>query len=99
MRHRLALLAASALLASTGSALAGPGEDLIAAGKCNKCHTEKTTKKGPSFASVAAKYKGDAAAPAKLAEMLKTGGKDDHDKVAGSDADRKAVVDVVLSSK
>ena len=31
--------------------------------------------------------------------MLKTGGADDHKKVAASDADLKAVVAVVLSSK
>jgi len=93
------LLAALAVMAATGSAWAGAGEDLIAANKCNKCHTATTTKKGPSFASLAEKYKGDAAAPAKLAEMLKTGGKEDHAKVTGSDADLKAIVAVVLSSK
>lgn len=91
------VLAAMALLATSGAALAGAGEDLIASNKCDKCHTATTTKKAPSFASVAAKYKGDAAAPAKLADMLKTGGKDDHNKVAASDADLKAIVAVVLS--
>src|SRR5450631_1273805 len=93
------LLAAIAVLAMNGSASAGVGEDLIMSGKCSKCHTAATTKKAPSFASLAEKYKGDAAAPAKLAEMLKTGGKDDHAKVAASDADLKAVVATVLSSK
>jgi cytochrome c len=86
-------------LALAGAAWAGPGEDLIAANKCNKCHTAATTKKGPSFASLAGKYKSDAAAPARLAEMLKTGGKDDHSKLAASDADLKAVVSAVLASK
>ncbi len=99
MRKLPCLVATLAVLAFTGSAWAGAGEDIIAKEKCNKCHTATTTKKGPSFASLAEKYKGDAAAPAKLAEMLKTGGKDDHAKVAGSDADLKAVVAVVLSSK
>ena len=99
MKRYPTLLAELALLATAGSAVAGTGEDLIASNKCNKCHTATTTKKGPSFASLAEKYKADAAAPAKLAEMLKTGGKDDHAKVAGSDADLKAVVAVVLSSK
>lgn len=94
-----AIVAMVATFAVSGAALAGKGEDLIASAKCNKCHTATTTKKGPSFASLAAKYKGDAAAPAKLVEMLKTGGKDDHEKLAASDADLKAVVDVVLSSK
>jgi cytochrome c len=99
MKSTLALFTAVAGLALSSMAFAGAGEDLIAASKCNKCHTATTTKKAPSFASVAQKYKGDAAAPAKLAEMLKTGGKDDHEKVTASDADLKAVVAVVLSSK
>jgi cytochrome c len=99
MKKLPTLLAALAALAFTGSTWAGAGEDIIAKDKCNKCHTATTTKKGPSFASLAEKYKSDAAAPAKLAEMLKTGGKEDHAKVAGSDADLKAVVAVVLSSK
>jgi cytochrome c len=99
MKTTSLIVATVAAFALGGPAVAGAGEDLIASAKCNKCHTATTTKKGPSFASVAAKYKGDAAAPAKLAEMLKTGGKDDHEKLAASDADLKAVVAVVLSSK
>jgi cytochrome c len=99
MKRFAAVLSAIALFATAGTAFAGTGEDLIASNKCNKCHTATTTKKAPSFASLAEKYKGDAAAPAKLAEMLKTGGKDDHAKVAASDADLKAIVAVVLSSK
>ena len=99
MKLTIATAAAMFALALGGNASAGTGEDLIASNKCNKCHTATTTKKGPSFASLATKYKGDAAAPAKLAEMLKTGGKEDHEKVAASDADLKAIVEVVLSSK
>jgi cytochrome c len=72
---------------------------LITANKCSKCHTATTTKKAPSWASVAEKYKGDAGAEAKLVTMLKTGGADDHNKVAASDADLKAIVAVVLASK
>ncbi|MFZ2650117.1 MAG: c-type cytochrome [Burkholderiaceae bacterium] len=86
-------------IALAASAIAGPAEDLIAANKCNKCHTAKTTKKGPSFASIAEKYKGQADAPAKLAELLKTGGTDDHDKVAASDADLRAIAAFVLAAK
>ena len=99
MKHLSTLLAALAVAAASGSALAGVGEDLIASNKCNKCHTATTTKKAPSFASLAEKYKGDAGASAKFVEMLKTGGKDDHAKVAASDADLKAIATVVLSSK
>ena len=98
MKSLFAIAAAIAALTLSATAWAGAGEDLIAKEKCTKCHTATTTKKAPSFASVATKYKGDAAAAGKLAEMLKTGG-NDHDKVAASDADLKAAVAVVLSSK
>ena len=103
MKVPFSLLAAAAALAFSGAASAGPGEDLAAAQKCNKCHTATTTKKGPSWASVAEKYKGKAEAPDKLFTYLKTGGKqsdgDDHKKVEAPDADIKALVGVVLSSK
>ena len=91
--------AAFATVAFTGVAVAGPAEDIIAKEKCSKCHTEKTTKKGPSWASVAEKYKGKPEAEAKLVEMLKTGGADDHKVVKASDDDLKAIVAIVLSSK
>ncbi len=99
MKTMLTLIAATAGLMLSSVALAGPAEDIIAKEKCSKCHTDKTTKKGPSWASVADKYKGKADATASLVDMLKTGGKDDHNKVAASDADLKAVIAIVLSSK
>lgn len=102
MKRAFSLLSTLALLAA-GSAFAGAGEDLIAKEKCSKCHTATTTKKAPSFASVAKKYHGDAAAVDKVFKVLKQGGKvgdeDDHMKVAASDADLKAAAAVVLSSK
>ena len=85
------IAACSATLALSGLAFAGPGEDIIAKEKCGSCHTATTTKKAPSFASVAQKYKGDAAAEGKIISMLKTGGAIDHKKIAASDADLKAV--------
>ena len=98
MRLLLTMFASTALTFA-GNALAGPAEDLITANKCSKCHTATTTKKAPSWASLAEKYKGDPAAEAKLVTMLKTGGSEDHNKVAASDADLKAIVAIVLSSK
>jgi cytochrome c len=99
-RIALALVVGAAFAAP---AFAGSAEDIIAAEKCNKCHTASTTKKGPSWASLAVKYKGNAEAPARLAKQLKNGGKvgdeEDHKKVPGSDADIKAIVDIVLNSK
>ncbi len=101
MKLHTALALASLLLA--GPVLAGPAEDIVAKEKCSKCHTASTTKKGPSWASVAEKYKGKADAPDKLVTYLKVGGKqsdgDEHKKVEASDADLKAIVAIVLSSK
>lgn len=91
------LLAATVLVALGGPAWANKGEELIASAKCSKCHTATTTKKGPSFADLAKKAKGDAAAANRMFDTLKTGGKEDHDKLAASDADIRAVVAVVLS--
>ncbi len=45
------------------------------------------------------KLKGDPAAEAKIVEFLKTGGTEDHKKVVASDADLKAIAQIVLSSK
>jgi cytochrome c len=99
MKLSVAIAAALTTVAFSSSALAGAAEDIIAKEKCSKCHTATTTKKGPSWASLAEKYKGDAGAEAKLVEVLKTGGKEDHTVVKASDADLKAIVGIVLSSK
>jgi cytochrome c551/c552 len=99
MKALITLAAATLGLAIGSSAFAGAAEDIIAKEKCSKCHTDKTTKKGPSWASVAEKYKGKADAEAKIVEMLKTGGKDDHLVVKASDADLKAIAAIVLSTK
>ena len=92
-------VAAAACLAFAGNAFADAADDIIAKEKCGSCHTATTTKKGPSWASVAQKYKGDAAAEGKIVTLLKTGGADDHKKVAASDADLKAIAQKVLASK
>ena len=93
------LAACSVALALSGPAFAGPAEDIIAKEKCGSCHTATTTKKGPSWASIAQKYKGDAGAEGKIVTLLKTGGAEDHKKVAASDADLKAIAQIVLNSK
>lgn len=99
LQHSIAFTLAITSIVLSSSAFAGPAEDLIAANKCNKCHTAKTTKKGPSFASIAEKYRGQADASAKLVGLLRTGGTDSHDKVVASDADLKAIAALVLSAK
>lgn len=99
MRSCFSFVVAAAVMALGASAYAGPAESYIAANKCGKCHTEKTTKKAPSYASLAEKYKGDAGAKAKLLNTLKTGGSVDHDKAPGSDAELQAVISFILTSK
>ena len=100
MTIKLSLTLAAALsLSLAGNAFAGPAEDIIAKEKCGSCHTATTIKKGLFWVSVVQKYKGDVGAEAKLVEMLKTGGPDDHKKIVASDADLHAVVKKVLVTK
>ena len=99
MRKLPFTIAAAALLAYAGNALADSADDIMSKNKCGSCHTATTTKKAPSFADVAKKYQGNAGAEAKLVEMLKTGGAEDHKKIAASDAELKAVVQKVLATK
>ena len=99
MKLILTIAVSSATLAISGPAFAAPADDIIAKEKCGSCHTASTTKKGPSWASVAQKYKGDAGAEAKIVNLLKTGGTEDHKKVAASDADLKAIAGKVLAAK
>jgi cytochrome c551/c552 len=107
MRLLPPLVAALAAAGLSTAAFAGAAEDIIAKEKCSKCHTATTTKKGPSWASVAEKYKDKPEMPAKLVNMLKTGvplsgktGEDDqHKKPVATDEELKAIVGIVLSTK
>jgi len=96
-------IVALATLALCGTAFAGSAEDVIAKEKCSKCHTATTTKKAPSWASIAEKNKGKADAADRIFKELKAGGKigdeDEHLAIKASDADIKAIVQIVLSSK
>jgi len=71
---------------------------------CNTCHSVDKKKVGPSYKEVAAKYKGNAEAEAKLIAHLTTspkvmvdGKEETHDVLKGSEADVKAVVAWILS--
>lgn len=61
-------------LAVAGAASASPGEDLIKKSGCAACHQNDKKVVGPAYKDVAAKYKGDAGAAAKLAAKVKAGG-------------------------
>lgn len=98
MKLSIRTMAAIAGVVLIGTSFAATPEELIASNKCNKCHSATTTKKAPSFAAIAEKYKGQADAQDKLVNTLKTGA-NEHDKVAASDADLKAIAAFVLSAK
>lgn len=65
--------AATALLAMSG--VASADQALAQKNACMSCHGVDKKIVGPAFKEIAAKYKGDASAQAKLVEKVKTGGK------------------------
>jgi cytochrome c len=67
-----------AVMAAAGIVMAGQAnadEALAKAKNCMACHAIDKKLVGPSYKDVAAKYKGDAKAPATLAAKIKAGGK------------------------
>lgn len=71
MKALFALIAAAFV---AGPALADAGADLAQKKNCLSCHAVDKKVLGPSYKEVAAKYKGDKAAEAKLAEKVIKGG-------------------------
>jgi len=96
-------MVAAAGLMVAGSALAADMPDLAKKNNCTACHAIDKKVVGPAFKDVAAKYKGDAGAKAKLATKIQKGG----GGVWGampmpaspkiSDADAAALADAVLA--
>ncbi|MGE5471848.1 MAG: c-type cytochrome [Bacteroidota bacterium] len=70
----VAMMAAAGIVMA-GQAYADEGADLAKAKNCLTCHAIDKKLVGPAYKDVAAKYKGDKAAPAKLAAKVKAGGK------------------------
>ena len=67
-----------AMMAAAGIVMAGQAqadEALAKAKNCMACHAIDKKIVGPAYKDVAAKYKGDAKAPAMLAAKIKAGGK------------------------
>jgi cytochrome c len=67
-----------AMMAAAGIVMAGQAqadEALAKSKNCMACHAIDKKMVGPAYKDVAAKYKGDAKAPAMLAEKIKAGGK------------------------
>lgn len=97
------LIISAGLLASAGNALAS--EALAKQYNCLTCHAVDKKVIGPSYAEVAAKYKGDAGAEAKLIAKVKNGGSGAWGQIpmppnaTVPDADIKTLVKWVLSTK
>jgi len=98
-------LFAVATFAVSAMARADAGEDLLKKSGCTACHAIDKRVIGPSYQEVAAKYKGDASAPAKLQEKVKKGGSGVWGQVPMppntqvSDADIKTLVTYILALK
>jgi cytochrome c len=92
----LVVIAAGMLVA--GPVAAQSGAELAKSKNCMACHDLEAKKMGPSFKAIAAKYKDDKTAEAKLVAALQTG-KGHPSKVAATDAELKTLVQYVLSAK
>lgn len=95
-----------ALAALAGTALpAAANEELAKKHACLACHTVDKKMVGPSYKDVAAKYRGDKGAAAKLAAKVKNGSQGVWGNVpmppnsAVPDADVNALVKWILSQK
>ncbi|MCX9157462.1 c-type cytochrome [Niveibacterium sp. 24ML] len=102
MKRILTIVAIAGVL-SSGAALANA--DLAKAKNCMACHAVDKKVVGPAYKDVAAKYKGDKAAEAKLIEKVKKGGAGVWGNVPMppnpqvNDAEAKQLVQWVLSQK
>lgn len=100
---RASLAVAAFCVAAAASAQSG--EDLIKKDGCTACHAIDKKVIGPAYVDVAAKYKGDAKAPAYLQDKIKKGGSGVWGQVPMppntqvSDADIKAIVTYILALK
>jgi len=97
--NRTTVLLAAALAFPLGAhgqaADATAAQALTKKAGCLKCHAVSADKDGPSFKKTAAKYKGQADAPAKLQAFLKAGGQ--HPVLKADDGQIKNVVAYILS--
>ncbi|HEY3327207.1 MAG TPA: c-type cytochrome [Novimethylophilus sp.] len=74
MKALLMMVAAGSLLVAAQAGAADGAEALAQKSGCLACHSVDKKIIGPSYKDVAAKYKGDKTAEAKLIEKVKKGG-------------------------
>ena len=100
-----AVILVAGVLATGAARAADAGEELLKKSGCTACHAIDKKVVGPAYKEVAAKYRGDAKAPAMLAEKIKKGGSGVWGPVpmppnaAVPDADIKTMVTYILSLK
>lgn len=70
----MTIAAAGTLMVAAQANAADPAEALAQKSGCLACHSVTQKVLGPSYKDVAAKYKGDKSAEAKLVEKVKKGG-------------------------
>jgi cytochrome c len=105
MKRMTMALSATAMIAALGAAPAMANPELAKKHNCLACHAVDKKVVGPSYKDVAAKYRGDKAAEAKLADKVKKGGVGVWGQVpmppnaAVPDADVKALVSWILQQK
>lgn len=105
MKFSIALIAAAGSLLATQAMAADDGLALAQKHACMSCHQVDKKVVGPAYKDVAAKYRGDKTAEAKLVEKVKKGGSGVWGPVPMppnaqvSDADIKTIVHWVLSLK
>ncbi len=100
-RKFLLPLIAAALTVTTAHA----SEAIVKKARCVSCHAVDKKMVGPAYKDVAAKYRGDAGAPARLAKKVRDGGAGawgdipmlPHPADKISDADLAAAIDWILS--
>jgi len=95
-----------ALFLPAAALAAGDAEALFRQNNCGACHAAATKSVGPSLADIAAKYKGDKGAQAKLETKVRNGGAGSFGAMpmpatakSASDGDIKTMVAWILSQK
>jgi cytochrome c len=106
MKLRYILALTTALSISASAFAADDGEAIFKKSGCTTCHKVDGKSMGPSFKDVAAKYKDDKEAQAKLEAKVRSGGKGSFGSMAMmatpksvSDESIKTVVSWALSQK
>ena len=100
-----AVILVAGVLATGAARAADAGEELLKKSGCTACHAIDKKVVGPSYKEVAAKYRGDAKAPASLAEKIKKGGSGVWGQIpmppnpTVPDGDVKTLVTYILSLK